>query len=131
LQQTSHPTNFRTNYYSSDEGIWIGISWHVRMPTPESHPDFPLWKLGYTPEQIYDAFIPIDMIVNANRPRQSIACRIGVPKDPDSLWRTEFETLPHEDPEKMIEIDRIKEAIFPYLKHPGSKYGYEHPIPVL
>ena len=97
--------------------------WHVRTPTPESHPEFPLWELGYTPQQVLDAFIPVDFIVNANRPRRGVACRIGDPKDPDSLWKTEFATLPGEDPEQMMKEENIKEVLFPYLTHPGSKYG--------
>ncbi|KAE8384594.1 hypothetical protein BDV23DRAFT_176941 [Aspergillus alliaceus] len=31
---------------------------HITLPTPESHPQFPLWKLGYTLEQVYDIFFP-------------------------------------------------------------------------
>jgi 2-polyprenyl-6-methoxyphenol hydroxylase-like FAD-dependent oxidoreductase len=39
-------------------GTWVATNLHVTMPTPKSHPDFPLWKLGYTPEQVHDIFWP-------------------------------------------------------------------------
>jgi len=39
-------------------GTWIAANLHITTPTPQSHPDFPLWKLGYTPEQVHDAFWP-------------------------------------------------------------------------
>ncbi|KAF5857026.1 hypothetical protein ETB97_006417 [Aspergillus alliaceus] len=37
---------------------WVALNWHITLPTPESHPQSPLWKLGYTLEQVYDIFFP-------------------------------------------------------------------------
>ncbi|GJC81511.1 hypothetical protein ColLi_04349 [Colletotrichum liriopes] len=28
------------------------------MPTPQSHPEFPLWELDYEPEELWDIFWP-------------------------------------------------------------------------
>jgi len=39
-------------------GTWVAANLHITTPTPQSHPDFPLWKLGYTPEQVHDVFWP-------------------------------------------------------------------------
>lgn len=39
-------------------GTWVATNLKITTPTPESHPDFPLWRLGYTPEQVLDAFWP-------------------------------------------------------------------------
>ena len=39
-------------------GTWVAINLKITTPTPESHPDFPLWKLGYTPQQVHDTFWP-------------------------------------------------------------------------
>lgn len=39
-------------------GTWVAINLKITTPTPQSHPDFPLWKLGYTPQQVHDAFWP-------------------------------------------------------------------------
>ncbi|KAL3433958.1 hypothetical protein BDV09DRAFT_205066 [Aspergillus tetrazonus] len=34
------------------EGTWIAANLKISLPTKESHPDFPLWALGYTEEGI-------------------------------------------------------------------------------
>lgn len=39
-------------------GTWVAANLHITTPTPKSHPDFPLWRLGYTPEQVHDIFWP-------------------------------------------------------------------------
>lgn len=39
-------------------GTWVAANLHITTPTPKSHPDFPLWKLGYTPQQVHDIFWP-------------------------------------------------------------------------
>jgi len=37
---------------------WVAANFDIRLPTQATHPDFPLWKVGYSPEQVYDAFWP-------------------------------------------------------------------------
>ncbi|KAI3576740.1 hypothetical protein IWW34DRAFT_881313 [Fusarium oxysporum f. sp. albedinis] len=37
---------------------WIAANLHITIPTPKSHPYFPLWKLGYEPEEVWDIFWP-------------------------------------------------------------------------
>jgi 2-polyprenyl-6-methoxyphenol hydroxylase-like FAD-dependent oxidoreductase len=37
---------------------WVAANFEITLPTPATHPDFPLWKLGYSSEQVYDAFWP-------------------------------------------------------------------------
>ncbi|KAH6970424.1 hypothetical protein BKA56DRAFT_596293 [Ilyonectria sp. MPI-CAGE-AT-0026] len=37
---------------------WVAANLCITMPTPESHPYFPLWKLGYKPEEVWDIFWP-------------------------------------------------------------------------
>lgn len=39
-------------------GTWVAANLHITMPTPESHPSFPLWEMGYTPEQVHGFFWP-------------------------------------------------------------------------
>jgi 2-polyprenyl-6-methoxyphenol hydroxylase-like FAD-dependent oxidoreductase len=39
-------------------GTWVATNLKITTPTPKSHPDFPLWQLGYTPEEIHDVFWP-------------------------------------------------------------------------
>ncbi|KAF5648786.1 monooxygenase [Fusarium sp. NRRL 25303] len=40
------------------EATWIAANLRITLPTPTSHPAFPLWKLGYHPEQLWDIFWP-------------------------------------------------------------------------
>ena len=40
------------------EGTWVASNLKLRKPTPETHPDFPLWKLGMKPTEVYDLFWP-------------------------------------------------------------------------
>jgi hypothetical protein len=37
---------------------WIAANLLIKMPTPESHPSFPLWQVDYTPEELWDLFWP-------------------------------------------------------------------------
>ena len=40
------------------EGTWVASNLKLSRPNPETHPDFPLWELGYTPERVYFLFWP-------------------------------------------------------------------------
>ncbi|KAL9562882.1 hypothetical protein ACKAV7_013068 [Fusarium commune] len=37
---------------------WVAANLRITIPTPKSHPYFPLWKLGYKPEEVWDIFWP-------------------------------------------------------------------------
>jgi 2-polyprenyl-6-methoxyphenol hydroxylase-like FAD-dependent oxidoreductase len=39
-------------------GTWVATNLKITTPTPESHPDFPLWALGWTPQRVHDHFWP-------------------------------------------------------------------------
>lgn len=106
-----------TNY---DE-TWVALNWRIRLPTPETHPDFALWSVGYTPEQVYNAFFPRDFRFLCNPARSSVCGRFGLPQD--RLWRFEFVVQAGEDPDKMAGLEETRKIIHPYLVHPGSWYG--------
>ena len=112
----------RTNY---DE-TWVALNWQMCLPTPESHPDFPLWNLGYTPEQVYDLFFPQDFRFLCNPSRPSVCGRFGPPDD--RLWRFEFVVQNGEDPNHMASREQASKIIFPYITHPGSRYGLDSPL---
>jgi hypothetical protein len=40
------------------EATWVAANFKITPPTPETHPKFPLWELGYTPEEVYKEFWP-------------------------------------------------------------------------
>ena len=48
LMERAHPFEIK----------FVGLNFDITAPTPETHPNFPLWRLGYTPEDVLDAFIP-------------------------------------------------------------------------
>ncbi|TPX15235.1 uncharacterized protein E0L32_004512 [Thyridium curvatum] len=70
------------------EGTWIAANLRIKGPTPQSHPDFPLWALGYTPEQVYDLFWPRHWHF-CSPPGSPTACgRFG--PHADRIWRHEI-----------------------------------------
>ena len=115
-------TKASTNY---DE-TWVALNWQMRLPTPESHPNFPLWALGYKPEQVYDLFFPQDFRFLCNPSRPSVCGRFGPPGD--RLWRFEFVVLDGEDGNHMASREEATKIIFPYITHPGSRYGLDSPV---
>lgn len=75
-------------------GTWVAANLKIDLPTPETHTDFPLWKLGFTPERVYDLFWPVGWHF-CSPPGKPTACgRFGPHKD--RLWRHEF-AEPHWD----------------------------------
>ncbi|KAJ5814679.1 hypothetical protein N7474_006456 [Penicillium riverlandense] len=108
------------------EETWVALNWKIDLPNEKTHPDFPLWKMGYTPEQVYELFFPLNFrfICNPNRP--SVCGRFGLPAD--RLWRFEFVVLKDEDGDKMAEPEMMKKVVFPYITHSGSRYGLSYDI---
>lgn len=90
-------------------------------PTEKTHPDLPFWKLGYTPEQVYDEFFPEGFRFICNSERPAVCGRFG--NGEQRLWRFEFVVKPDEDPMQMASREKTMEMILPYLTLPGSKYG--------
>lgn len=101
--------------------VWVALNWHMRLPTPETHPDFPLWKKGFTPQQVYDAFFPTDFRFLCNPTRPAVCGRFGL--DEDRLWRFEYVVLPGEDGNVMAGEDKVRQIVYPYLTHTASRYG--------
>ena len=50
-------------------------------------------------------------------------CRIGAHTNDPQLWRFEFAVLEGEDPEEMRKPENYEKILFPYLTHPGNRYG--------
>ncbi|KIW02534.1 uncharacterized protein PV09_05992 [Verruconis gallopava] len=90
------------------EGTWIAANLKITLPTKSSHPDFPLWKLGYTPSDVYDLFWPEGWHF-CSPPGTPVACGRFGPYE-DRLWRHEIEVLDWNDsmdPHKMM-IEHLK-----------------------
>ncbi|KAL2206005.1 FAD/NAD(P)-binding domain-containing protein [Sarocladium strictum] len=103
------------------EEHWVALNWKISLPTPETHPDFPLWAKGFSPQDVYDAFFPRDFRFICNPKRASVCGRFGL--SADRLWRFEFLVLRDEDPSTMAEPHKIIEVVYPYITHSGSRYG--------
>ncbi|KAH9844686.1 putative monooxygenase [Teratosphaeria destructans] len=108
------------------EEVWVAINLKMTLPTPQTHPDFPLWSLGYTPEQVYDLFFPTNFRFLCNPERAAVCGRFGVVQR--RLWRFEYVVKEGEDGEKLCQPESIKQIVYPYLRHPGSRYGLTHDV---
>lgn len=97
----------------------------ITLPTTESHPNFLPWKLGYTPEQVYDLFFPKNFRFICNAERPAVCGRFGPLQE--RLWRLEFVVKQGEDPMLMSSDAKTMGILMPYLTHPGSKYRLEDP----
>lgn len=107
------------------EAVWVALNWRLTLPTPKSHPKFPLWELGYTPEEVYDLFFPPYFNFICDPARPAVCGRFGLAED--RLWRFEFVVKDGEDGNQMSTQDETRKIILPYLRHPGRKYGYASP----
>jgi hypothetical protein len=103
------------------EETWVALNWQMTLPTRESHPNFPLWRLGYTPEQVYDAFFPRNFRFLCNPSRPAVCGRFGLTKD--LLWRFEFVVGPDEDSNALCEMESVRKVVYPYITHQGKRYG--------
>lgn len=70
------------------EGVWIASNLRMTLPTPETHPDFSLWKLGYEPQEVYDLFWPVGWHFCAPPGKPTATGRFGPVTD--RTWRHEF-----------------------------------------
>lgn len=111
---------------TSYEETWVALNWQITLPDEKSHPDFPLWQLGYTPTEVYDLFFPKDFRFLCNSKRPSVCGRFGLPAD--RLWRFEFVVQKGEDGNRMASPEETRKIIYPYITHPGSRYGLAQPV---
>lgn len=104
----------------------MALNWQISLPTEKTHPQFALWKLGYTPKEVYDLFFPENFRFLCNPKRPAVCGRFGLPAD--RLWRFEFVVQKGEDPTHMASDQEIKKIIYPYITHSGDRYGLPHPV---
>ncbi|KAI1856446.1 hypothetical protein JX265_011693 [Neoarthrinium moseri] len=71
------------------DGTWIAANLKITLPTPSSHPELPLWPLGYTPEDVFDLFWPKGWHFCSPPGKATAGGRFGPYKE--RLWRHEFE----------------------------------------
>ncbi|KPI43783.1 3-(3-hydroxy-phenyl)propionate/3-hydroxycinnamic acid hydroxylase [Cyphellophora attinorum] len=100
---------------------WVAINLEVFPPTPESHPNLPVWDRGYSSEQVYDLYFPRDFRFICNAERPAVCGRFG--NGQRRLWRFEFVVRRGEDAATMAEIENAMDIVHPYLTLPGSSFG--------
>ncbi|PNP74578.1 hypothetical protein FNYG_12083 [Fusarium nygamai] len=84
-------------------GTWIAANLKMKLPTPETHPDFPLWKFGYSPQEVYDLFWPIGWHFCTPPGKATASGRFGPYEE--RLWRHEFaqdESLIKDNSEELL-----------------------------
>lgn len=64
---------------------WVASNFQIIPPTPESHPDFPLWDLGYSPDEACEAFWPSGFHFCNDLARPSVSGPFGPTKS--RFWR--------------------------------------------
>lgn len=69
-------------------GTWVAANLRIALPTPETHPDLPCWKLKMCSEEVYDLFWP-DHWHFCHPPGKATACGRFGPRG-ERLWRHEF-----------------------------------------
>ena len=72
----------------SYEGTWVAANLKIHPPTPETHPDFPLWNLGFTPDRVYNLYWPKHWHF-CSPPGSPTACGRFGPHE-DRIWRHEI-----------------------------------------
>lgn len=70
------------------DGTWVAANLKLTTPTPETHPEFPLWKLGFNPGDVYDLFWPKGWHFCSPPGKATAAGRFG-PHEAH-FWRHEF-----------------------------------------
>ena len=113
---------YSTNY----EETWVALNWKITIPTEKTHPSFPLWRLGYTPIDVYNLFFPEEFRFLCNPNRPAVCGRFGLQSD--RLWRFEFVVHKGEDGTKMATPEETQKIILPYLTHPGNRYGLHQDV---
>ncbi|KAN0120294.1 FAD/NAD(P)-binding domain containing protein [Hyaloscypha variabilis] len=101
--------------------VWVAVNWKISLPTPQTHPSFPLWALGYNSQQVFDLFFPTNFRFLCNPDRPAVCGRFGLPED--RTWRFEFVVKRSEDGIEMSTPEKLREVIYPYLTHSGGRYG--------
>ncbi|THC90001.1 hypothetical protein EYZ11_010546 [Aspergillus tanneri] len=114
-------TRTTLNHWGSKWSKLMTVNWQIELPSQKTHPQFHLWSLGYTPEDVYDLFFPVNFRFLCNLLRPSICGRFGLPSD--RLWRFEFVVRSEEDGDEMATYSKAREVILPYLTHTGERYG--------
>ncbi|KAI1767047.1 monooxygenase-like protein [Hypoxylon sp. FL1150] len=105
------------------DGTWVAANLKLKLPTPDTHPAFPLWNLGFTPEAVYDLFWPKGWHFCSPPGKPTAAGRFG-PYEA-RMWRHEFAQNNWDD--SMDAEELLWEHLKPMITH--SKDKLNRPFP--
>ncbi|EXA32471.1 hypothetical protein FOVG_16304 [Fusarium oxysporum f. sp. pisi HDV247] len=104
---------------------WVAANLRITIPTPKSHSYFPLWKLGYEPEEVWDVFWP-EGVHFCNDPVMPVAIGRFGPAD-GRYWRFEYE-LTSETLWEEAEQDALKQLearMEPHLTISAARFRHQ------
>ncbi|KAI8711251.1 3-(3-hydroxy-phenyl)propionate/3-hydroxycinnamic acid hydroxylase [Fusarium sp. LHS14.1] len=103
------------------EATWIAANLRITLPTPTSHPSFPLWKLGYQPEQLWDIFWPGGFHFCTHSTMPIATGRFG-PRQ-QKYWRFEYELPLNYMPHDLEE--HLKDQMAAHITIPGHLFSHK------
>jgi 2-polyprenyl-6-methoxyphenol hydroxylase-like FAD-dependent oxidoreductase len=107
-------------------GTWVAANLHINLPTPETHPDFPPFASGLTPQEVYDLFWPKGWHFCSPPGKPTASGRFG-PHD-KRLWRHEFAQENIEEESLDVE-DLFWEHITPMMTRDDDAKGNKFSAP--
>ncbi|GIZ44734.1 hypothetical protein CKM354_000792500 [Cercospora kikuchii] len=102
------------------EGTWVAANLKITPPTPETHPDFPGWNIGMTPDEVYDLFW-LKGWHFCSPPGKPVACGRFGPHD-QHFWRHEFRQDQWDDATMDAE-ELLWENLTPMITRHGDTNG--------
>jgi 2-polyprenyl-6-methoxyphenol hydroxylase-like FAD-dependent oxidoreductase len=106
------------------EGTWVAANLHITLPTKETHPDFPAWELGMSPNEVYDLFWPKGWHFCSPPGKPTATGRFGPHEQ--RFWRHEFREDDWDD--KMMDAEQsLWEHLTPMISRQSDDNGRPFP----
>ena len=83
-------------------GTWVAANLKISLPTPKSHPEYPFWKLGMTPEDVYELYWPKGWHFCSPPGKATASGRFGPLED--RFWRHEFAEPDWNDSKNSVDL---------------------------
>lgn len=101
-------------------GTWVAANIHIDLPTPKTHPDFPPFAAGLTPQEAYDLFWPKGWHFCSPPGKPTASGRFG--PHSQRLWRHEF-AQENIDEDSLDAEDLFWEHITPMITRSANAKG--------
>jgi 2-polyprenyl-6-methoxyphenol hydroxylase-like FAD-dependent oxidoreductase len=100
-------------------GTWIAANLKITPPIPETHPELGFWKMGISPEEVYDLFWPENWHFCSPPGKATASGRFG-PRE-SRLWRHELAEPDWDDSKDAIEL--MWEHLTPMITRGADRAG--------